>query len=178
MAKPLKVKKVSSQDPPEEAAVRILRTRLKEFYSHWPDPDTPATPEIVHNTRISGKRLRYSAESLRILYRDRLALLVELLRKEQDLMGKFQDAIYQRTAIETELARRVRRRASEAEQEALGRLIAGYREKEESIYEEVALVWRGVCSKKFRASLKSMISKAERAQPETNQRPLEGRPLA
>ncbi len=125
MAKPLKVRKVSSQDSPEEAAVRILRSRLKEFYSHWPDPDTPATPEIVHNTRISGKRLRYSAESLRLLYRDRLALLVELLRKEQDLMGRFQDAIYQRTAIEMELARRVRRRASEGEQEALGRLIAG-----------------------------------------------------
>jgi len=165
MAKPLKVRKVSSLDSPEDAAVRILRTRLKEFYSHWPDPDIPATPEIVHNTRISGKRLRYSAESLRLLYRDRLALLVELLRKEQDLMGKFQDAIYQRSAIEMELARRVRRRAGEAEQEALGRLIAGYREKEELIYEEVALVWRGVCSKKFRASLKSMISKAERTQP-------------
>jgi CHAD domain-containing protein len=165
MAKPLKVRKISSQDRPEEAAVRILRTRLMEFYSHWPDPETLATPQIVHNTRISGKRLRYSAESLRTLYRDRLALLLELLRKEQDLMGKFQDAIFQRTAIEAELARRVRRRASEAEQEALGRLIAGYREKEESIFEEVALVWRGVCSKKFRASLKSMISKVEKARP-------------
>ena len=162
MARPLKVTKVSLVDPPDEAAVRIMRTRLKEFYSHWPDPDIPATPEIVHNTRISGKRLRYSAEALRLLYQDRLALLVELLRKEQDLMGKFQDAISQRTAIETELARRVRRQASEAEQEALGRLIAQYREKEESIYEEVALVWRGVSSKKFRASLKSMVSKAQK----------------
>jgi len=166
MGKPLKVKKVDPYDPAEDAVVRILRTRLKEFYSHWPDPDTPATPEIVHNTRISGKRLRYSAESIRLLYRDRLALLVELLRKEQDLMGRFQDAISQRTAIETELARRVRRRAGEEEQEALGRLIARYREKEESLYEELALVWRGVSTKKFRVSLKSMISKAEK--PETD----------
>ena len=41
MAKPLKVTKVSLVDPPDEAAVRIMRTRLKEFYSHWPDPDIP-----------------------------------------------------------------------------------------------------------------------------------------
>src|SRR5262249_49138718 len=102
----------------------------------------------------------------RLLYRDRLALLVELVIKEQDLMGRFQDAISQRTAIETELARRVRRMAGEEEQEALGRLIAGDREKEESLYEELALVWRGVATKKFRASLKSMISKAEK--PETD----------
>src|SRR5262249_46298751 len=121
---------------------------------------TTATPEIVHSTRISGKRLRYSAESLRLLYRDRLALLVELLRRQQDSMGKFQDAVSQRKAIETELARRVRRRAGEPELEALGRLIEGYREKEESLYEELSLVWRGVSTKKFRASLKSMLSKA------------------
>ncbi len=46
MARALKVKKVSPDDECTVAAARILRTRLKEFYSHWrgPDPNTDSGP--------------------------------------------------------------------------------------------------------------------------------------
>ena len=65
MSKPLKVKKLFPSDSIQTAAVKILRTRIKEFYSHWPAPDRVPTLEQLHDLRISGKRLRYSAEMLR-----------------------------------------------------------------------------------------------------------------
>ena len=67
MAKPRKIKKVAPGQPITQSAERILRTRLKEFYSHWAEPADEPTPEQLHNLRISGKRLRYSAEQLREL---------------------------------------------------------------------------------------------------------------
>src|SRR5262245_41886697 len=86
VAKPLKIKKISPDDRPETAAKRILRTRIKEFYSYWPDPKHLPALEQLHNLRISGKRLRYSAESLRELYPDNLTLMIELLKRSQDLL--------------------------------------------------------------------------------------------
>ena len=103
MSKPLKVKKVSAAAPIQRTAVRILRTRLKEFYSHWPDPRVLPTTTQLHNLRISGKRLRYSAEQLRELYDDRLALLIDLLKRSQDLLGEIQDCVTQRAVLEAEL---------------------------------------------------------------------------
>src|SRR5215470_17185676 len=85
MAKPLKIRKISPDDRLEKAARRILRTRIKEFYSCWPDPDRMPAPKQLHDLRISGKRLRYSAESLREFYPDRLALLLGVLKGAQDL---------------------------------------------------------------------------------------------
>src|SRR5262244_1868680 len=100
MAKPLKIKKISSEDRPQIAAKRIMRTRIKEFYTHWNDPDRMPTAEQLHNLRISGKRLRYSAESLRELYPDRLALLIDILKRSQDLLGEIQDCGTQRGVVE------------------------------------------------------------------------------
>src|SRR5262245_47904267 len=100
MAKPRKVKKVLPADRIDKTAVRILRTRLKEFYSHWADPNREPTPEDLHNLRISGKRLRYSAECLRELYPDQLALMIDLFKRSQDLLGSYQDCIVQRAMID------------------------------------------------------------------------------
>src|SRR5215510_16072370 len=115
MAKPLKITKISLNDRPDKAARRILRTRIKEFYSCWPDPDHTPTLEQLHNLRISGKRLRYSAESLRELYPDRLALMIDLLKRSQDILGEIQDCVTQRRMIEAYLAR-MRRRAPQDDQ--------------------------------------------------------------
>ena len=81
MAKPLKVKKVRPDKPARQTAARIMHTRLEEYYTHWPDADNEPTQVELHNLRISGKRLRYSAETLRDFYPDRLALLTELLKR-------------------------------------------------------------------------------------------------
>lgn len=155
MAKALKVKKVSPDDECTLAAVRILRIRLKEFYSHWRDPNQTPTPAQLHDLRISGKRLRYSADSLRILYPDRLALLIDLLKRLQDLLGEMQDCEMQRAVIEADLARR---KPSKNEAVALQRIIQHYHQRQAKLLTEITELWHGISSKKFRASLKDLIS--------------------
>lgn len=155
MAKALKVKKVSPDDECTAAAVHILRTRLKEFYSHWRDPDQTPTPAQLHDLRISGKRLRYSADSLRTIYSDRLTLLIDLLKRLQDLLGEMQDCETQRAVIEADI---VRRKPSKNETAALQQIIQNYHERQAKLLTEITELWRGISSKKFRASLKDLIS--------------------
>lgn len=158
MAKALKVKKLSPDDECSLAAERILRTRLKEFYSHWRDPDQTPTPAQLHDLRISGKRLRYSADSLRALYPDRLTLLIDLLKKLQDLLGEMQDCETQRAVIEADLTRRRQRKLGRGETAVLKRLIQHYHERQAKIFTELTELWRGTSNEKFHASLKDLIS--------------------
>src|SRR5437660_7059123 len=158
MAKALKVKKISPADQATHAAVRILRTRLTAFYSRWRDPDQIPTPVQLHDLRISGKRLRYSAEFLRALYPDHLALLIELLRKLQDVLGEMQDCETQRAIIEADLARRHQHRPSQAEIAALEGIIEHYRERQAKLFTQFTDLWRGLTRKSFRESLKDLVS--------------------
>lgn len=155
MSKPLKVKKVSAADPVQQTAIRILRTRLKEFYSHWPDPQTMPTAVQLHNLRISGKRLRYSAEQLRELYGDRLALLIDLLKRSQDLLGEIQDCVTQRAVFEAEMPRLLRRKPKEAVM--LERLMAESDDRQEILFVQFREIWQGMTMTEFRASLNAMI---------------------
>jgi len=155
MSKPLKVKRVSAADPVQQTAVRILRTRLKEFYSHWPDPQTLPTAVQLHNLRISGKRLRYSAEQLRELYSDRLALLTELLKRSQDLLGEIQDCVTQRAVLEAELSRLLRGKPEEAA--VLERLMAESDYRQKILFVQFREIWQGMTMTEFRASLNAMI---------------------
>jgi CHAD domain len=172
MAKPLKIRKVSPDDRPEKAARRILRTRIKEFYSCWPDPEHAPTPEELHNLRISGKRLRYTAESLRELYPDRLALLIDLLRRNQDLLGEIQDCVTQHDLIETFIAR-LRRKSPQNDQIApLEKIASEYELRQSTLFAQFHETWRGMSMDEFRASLKAMVSrvkKTKREQPETDE---------
>lgn len=156
MAKPRKIKKLSPGDSPERAARRILLARLKEFYSHWPDPDQTPTPQQLHDMRISGKRLRYSAESLREFYPDRLGLLIDLLKRGQDLLGEIQDCATQREMIRRSL---VRLRKDDREIAALKRLIADYDQRQATLFAQFREIWRGMTMRKFRRSLKAMITR-------------------
>ncbi|MGH9838347.1 MAG: CHAD domain-containing protein [Blastocatellia bacterium] len=158
MARPRKIKKLSPNDPPERAARRILRARLAEFYSHWSDPDQTPTLEQLHDTRISGKRLRYSAESLREFYPDRLALLIELLKRGQDLLGEIQDCATQREMVRRSL---VRMRKDDREIAALERLIAEYDQRQTALLAQFREVWRGMAMREFRRSLKAMIGRTK-----------------
>jgi CHAD domain-containing protein len=159
MAKPLKIKKVSPDDGAEKAAARILRTRTKEFYSHWPDPDVEPTPEQLHNLRISGKRLRYSAESLRDFYPDRLALLIDLLKRLQDLTGEIQDCVTQREMIGKDLGRLRRRNPQSAQIAALEKIISEYGQQQTMLFTQFHEIWRGMTMAEFQESLKAMISR-------------------
>ncbi len=162
MSKPLKVKRVSADDPIELTASKILRTRLKEFYSHWPAIGTLPSEEQLHNLRISGKRLRYSAEQLRHLFPDRLALLIDLLKRSQDLLGNFQDKVTQRTVLETELARIKRRNPESLEIVVLERLKADHSQRQSQLFEQFREIWMGMTLPEFRASLKAMVSAKKR----------------
>ncbi len=159
MAKPLKVKKISPDDPVEKAARRILRTRIKEFYSRWPDPDHTPTLEELHNLRISGKRLRYSAESLRELYPDRLALLIDVLKRSQDLLGEIQDCATQRGLIEAYITRMRRRGAQDGHIAALETIASEYERRQAELFTQFHETWRGMAMDEFRESLEAMVSR-------------------
>jgi CHAD domain len=167
MAKPLKIKKISPSARLEKAARRILRTRIKELYSCWPNPDITPTAEQLHNLRISGKRLRYSAESLRDLYPDRLALLIDMLKVAQDRLGEIQDCVTQRGLIEASLAR-IRRRTPQSDQiAALEKIISEYDRRQATLFKQFHETWRGMTMNQFRASLKAMVSRVTK--PDNNQ---------
>jgi CHAD domain-containing protein len=158
MSKPLKVKKVSSDAPIQKTAVRILRTRIKEFYSHWPKPQQLPTLTQLHSLRISGKRLRYSAEQLRDLFPDRLALLVDLLKRNQDLLGDLQDCVTQRAVIEAELLKLRRRKPGSTEVATMEGLIGEYDQRQQTFFAQFHAIWMGMALPEFRNSLKAMVS--------------------
>ncbi|MFN0085200.1 MAG: CHAD domain-containing protein [Blastocatellia bacterium] len=159
MAKPHKIRKVHPDSPIKAAAARILRTRLREFYSHWPDSQRTPDASQLHNLRISGKRLRYSAESLRDLYPDRLALLIDLLKRGQDLLGVMQDCETQRTTVEREIATLRRREARRTELGMLETLALEYRQRQALLLDQFRDVWFGMTIREFRKGLRAMISR-------------------
>jgi len=162
MAKPLKIRKISPDDRPDKAARRILRTRIKEFYSCWPDPDHTPTPEELHNLRISGKRLRYTAESLRELYPDRLALLIDLLKRNQDLLGEIQDCVTQSGVVEANI-NRLRRRSPQNDQiAALENIASEYGRRQSTLFAQFHETWRGMTMVEFRASLRAMVLRVKK----------------
>jgi CHAD domain-containing protein len=170
MAKGLKVKKTAPLDNAGDAAVRVLRTRVRELYSHWPDPDVQPDDTQLHNQRISGKRLRYSAETLKQLYPDHLALLIDLLKREQDLLGEAQDCVTQRARIATDLARQ-RPRARRDEIATLEALLTAYDERKRELHADIIDIWRGMTSKRFRKLLNSIVSGPEGREKKSRSKP-------
>ena len=158
MAKPRKIKKVAPGQPITQSAERILRTRLKEFYSHWAEPADEPTPEQLHNLRISGKRLRYSAEQLRELYPDRLALLIDLLKRSQDLLGEIQDCVTQRALFAAEKTRLEKRSSSKDEQTLLVKILGDYEQRQALLFVQFREIWQGMTLPEFRTSLKAMVT--------------------
>src|SRR5262249_9018415 len=153
---------ISPEDPPHKAARQILRTRIKEFYAHWGDPNQEPTSEQLHNLRISGKRLRYSAESLRDLYPDRLSLLIDILKRSQDLLGDIQDCATQREMVEVELAR-IRRRKSQSDQIAILEMIASeYEQRQSTLFAQYRETWQGMTMKEFRECLQEMARRVKK----------------
>jgi CHAD domain-containing protein len=158
MAKPLKIKNVYPESPMQKSATRILRRRLKEFYSHWPDSHLIPTHEQLHNMRISCKRLRYSAESLRELYPDRLSLMIDILKRSQDLLGQIQDCITQRCIIEEDLQRLRKRNPHSPDITVLESLIEDYNTNYSLLFTPYREIWQGLRSVSFRKCLKKMSS--------------------
>jgi len=155
MSKPLKVKAISADDPVQTTAVKILRTRLDEFYSHWGDPQRIPSARELHNLRISGKRLRYSAEQLRELFPDRLALLIDLLKRSQDLLGEIQDCVTRREAIQNELIRLQKQKSRAGK--TLKNLLDADDQRQSLLFNQFKEIWMGLSAPKFQAGLKAMF---------------------
>lgn len=158
MAKPFKIKGLKSDVPLPEAAERIMRARLKEYFSHIGSNERNPTPEQLHALRISGKRLRYSAESLRDLYPDRLEMIIDMLKRVQDMLGEMQDCIVFSQLIEGDLSRLRKRKPGSPEIVQLERLIESYRERHRVLTGQFLDLWHGMASKGIRRSLRKMIS--------------------
>lgn len=158
MAKPLKIKKLATTVPPHKAARRILRTRLKEYFAIWRDLDQRPSETQLHDLRISGKRLRYTAETFREFFPDRLSLMIELLKRGQDLLGEIQDYRSQREELKRDLSRLKKRRPQSAEAKALERIILGFEPQMNALYVQFEEIWRGLSAPKLRKSMKAMIS--------------------
>lgn len=159
MAKPLKIKKVMPSDSAQKTAARILRTRIKEFYSHWPDAAQMPTLQAVHNLRISGKRLRYSAECLRDFYPDRLSLLIDMLKRSQDLLGEIQDCVTQKAMIAADMKRFHSRNPLSPDLEPLSRIIEDYEKRQTLLMNDYREIWHGMTRKEFRQCLREMVKK-------------------
>lgn len=158
MAKPRKIKKVAPDDAIQATAAKLLRTRLAEFFSHWSDPTETPTAQQLHDLRIAGKRLRYSAEQVRELYPDRLALLIRLLRLAQDLLGEVQDTVTQRALVAADLERLRRRQPDSRDIPALEKICAEFEQKQATLYAQFREIWQGMTQGRLRKSLKAMTA--------------------
>jgi hypothetical protein len=77
----------------------------------------------------------------------------------QDVLGEMQDCETQRAVIEADLAQRQQRNSSGGETVALKRLMEHLRQRQTKLFAEFTELWRGISSKKFRASLKYLVSR-------------------
>lgn len=68
MAHPRPIPSLTCDDPFDEAARKVVATRLEEFVSFWPDVrsasrDDPDRVERVHDMRVASRRLRAGLEA-------------------------------------------------------------------------------------------------------------------
>ncbi|QQS49275.1 MAG: CHAD domain-containing protein [Acidobacteriota bacterium] len=157
MAKPFKIRKVTPQTSLPEAAGRILRTRLREFYSHLQPGITDPTPEQLHALRISGKRLRYTSDCLRELYPDQLEMIIDMLKRVQDLLGEMQDCIVFSSSIEEDLRRLRKRKPESTDIPVLEKLVSDYRQRHEALSAQFLNLWHGMSQKGIRKGLRRMV---------------------
>jgi hypothetical protein len=106
--------------------------------------------------------LRYSAESLRELYPDKLTLMIDLLKRSQDLLGEIQDCVTQRSVVEAYLARMRRREPQNDQIIALENIISEYEHRQSMLFTLFHETWRGMTMNEFRESLKAMASRAKK----------------
>jgi CHAD domain-containing protein len=83
------------------ALVRRLRKKVRAAAARLA-PDSP--PEVYHELRIRGKRLRYALEFLEGVYGDDAAELARRIADLQEILGRHQDASVAMDRVERRLA--------------------------------------------------------------------------
>ena len=103
MSRAWKVKKLDPDAPLAINARRILAVRIAEFYSWEPIVDDDDQSELLHQLRISAKRLRYTLELFRDEFGETGERNIERVRQVQDVLGRFHDHDVRIALIEDEL---------------------------------------------------------------------------
>lgn len=125
MSRAWKVKKLDPDAPLGENARRILAVRVGECWSWEPIIDDDHHIDLLHQLRISAKRLRYTLELFRDVFGETGERNIERIRRMQDVLGQLHDVIVRIALIEDEL------RGLELEQSMrLSQSLAGAQPKE------------------------------------------------
>lgn len=98
---------VDDVDPDASLAVnarRILAVRMAEFYSYAPIVPIESAVEELHDLRIAAKRLRYSLELFRAVFRDHGEAQIERVKAIQEELGALHDHDVRIALVEDELA--------------------------------------------------------------------------
>lgn len=97
---------VPSLDPEAPLAVNarlILRVRVAELYHYEPIVHDPQAGVILHDMRISAKRLRYTLELFSEVFGKQGAKQITRVKEIQEILGELHDADVRIEIIEDEL---------------------------------------------------------------------------
>jgi CHAD domain-containing protein len=132
------------------APIVVLRQARKLFQlGRGITPDSP--PERLHELRIAGKRLRYSAETFRSVFPG-LEDLIGRLVQVQEALGTFRDAEDATTTLTTLLQRGGARRA------AIGALLGAQAARSQAAIANFHAAWRRLDRKKVRVRLQQALA--------------------
>ena len=98
--------KVDGLDPDAPAAFnarQVLAVRIAEFYSWAPIVDQAERLELLHELRISAKRMRYTLEAFRPIFGEESEASLQRLRSIQEVLGRLHDHDVRIALIEDEL---------------------------------------------------------------------------
>ena len=103
MSKAWPVSSIRPEESLAENARRILRVRAAEYYSYEPIVDHEQAIEPLHNLRIAAKRLRYTLELFRPVFREAGEANIERVKAIQEELGNIHDADVRIVLIQEEL---------------------------------------------------------------------------
>ena len=157
MAKAWKVKGIKPKKSYRRNAKIILPVKVAEVYSHAEAIHNPENTKVLHNMRISVKRLRYSMEFFDINYGENFIALLKVIEGLQDLLGDIHDC----DVIDRFLSKYLQTLKGQegAETDALGinLLCSRYLERRKAKYEEFLVEWAEFEKNDFKAQLLDVI---------------------
>src|SRR4051812_18181664 len=98
-----KVERLDPDAPLLVNARRILAVRVAEFYSWEPIVEDNDNIPVLHQLRISAKRLRYTLELFQSVFGEVGERNIERARQVQELLGQLHDHDVRIAVIEDEL---------------------------------------------------------------------------
>lgn len=164
MAKVWKVTGIEPQKSYRENAPIILAVRIEEVFSWAGFIRDVERKEELHSMRISIKRLRYSMELFGPSYGTTFEAQQKVIGTLQGLLGDIHDCDMLEEFLEAYL--QTLEAQAEAHPDAIGikALIARYRKRRESKYQQFLAMWDGLEQTDFKEKLLAIIKEDQGAQ--------------